>query len=294
VLRLLTLALAILLAYWTLLFFVQRSLTFPRPDIASAPPRPDDAEVVWLQHPAGRTEAWLLPARGSTPGPAPVLLFAHGNAELIDHWAGEFDEPRSWGLAVLLVEYPGYGRSAGHPAQSTIAATMAAAHAWIATEPSLDAARIIAYGRSLGGGAVSTLLPDRPPAALILESTFTDTRRFARNVGAPGFLVRDPFDNLAALRAYRGPLLLLHGEHDEVVPIAHGEALATATGVELQRLPCGHNDCPRAWGEVRGFLQRLGLLDIHPSLRGGPAGADAAIPVHRHGAPDSTRRGAPH
>ena len=184
-LRLLTLALTILVVYWTFLFFVQRTLTFPRPDLASAPPRPDDAEVVWLEQPAGRTEAWLLPARSGAPGPAPVLLFAHGNAELIDHWAGEFDEPRSWGLAVLLVEYPGYGRSAGHPAQSTIAATMAAAHAWIATEPSLDTARIIAYGRSLGGGAVSTLLPDRPPAALILESTFTDTRRFARNMGAP-------------------------------------------------------------------------------------------------------------
>ena len=263
-LRLLTLALAILLAYWTLLFFVQRSLSFPRPDLASAPPRPGDAEAVWLEHPAGRTEAWLLPAHGSTPASAPVLLFAHGNAELIDHWAGEFDEPRSWGLAVLLVEYPGYGRSAGHPSQSAIAATIAAAHDWIATRPSLDARRIIAYGRSLGGGAVTTLLPDRTPAALILESTFTDTRRFARHLGAPGFLVRDPFDNLAALRAYRGPLLLVHGEHDEVVPLEHGEALAAATGVELHRLPCGHNDCPRAWAEMREFLRAHGLLPTGP------------------------------
>jgi len=260
VLRLLTLALAILLAYWTLLFFAQRSLAFPRPDLSSAPPRPADAEVVWLDHPAGRTEAWLLPARGNVPGPAPVLLFAHGNAELIDHWATEFDEPRSWGLAVLLVEYPGYGRSAGHPSQSAIAATIAAAHDWIATRPSLDARRIIAYGRSLGGGAVTTLVPDHSPAALILESTFTDTRRFARNVGAPGFLVRDPFDNRAALRAYEGPLLLLHGEHDEVVPIEHGEALAAVAGVELHRMPCGHNDCERVWGEVLGFLREHGLL----------------------------------
>jgi hypothetical protein len=264
VLRLLTLVLAILVAYWTLLFFVQRTLVFPRPQLASLPSRPADAEVVWLEQPAGRTEAWLLPARRSAPGPAPVLLFAHGNAELIDHWAGEFDEPRAWGIAVLLVEYPGYGRSAGHPAQTTIAATMAAAHDWIALRPSLDAGRIIAYGRSLGGGAVATLLPDRRPAALILESTFTDTRRFARNVGAPGLLVRDPFDNLAALRTYRGPLLLLHGEHDDIVPIEHGEALAAATGVELHRLPCGHNDCPRAWGEMREFLEGHGLIARPP------------------------------
>ncbi|HEX5817736.1 MAG TPA: prolyl oligopeptidase family serine peptidase [Gemmatimonadales bacterium] len=259
-LRALGIILTALVLYWTLLFFVQRTLIYPRPALANVPSRPADAEQVWLDLPAGRTEAWLLPARGPAPGPAPVLLFAHGNAELIDHWAAEFDEPRAWGLAVLLVEYPGYGRSAGVPTQTTIAEAMAAAHDWIATRPSLDPNRIIAYGRSLGGGAVSTLIPERRPAALILESAFTDTRRFARSVGAPGLLVRDQFDNRAALLAYHGPVLLLHGEHDDIVPIAHGEALAAVAGVELRRMPCGHNDCARAWGVMREFLAEHALL----------------------------------
>jgi hypothetical protein len=85
-----------------------------------------------------------------------VLLFAHGNGELIDHWPAEFDEPRSWGMAVLLVEYPGYGRSAGFPAQPTIAAAMAAAYDWIRTQPSLDANRIIATA------APSAAVPSAP------------------------------------------------------------------------------------------------------------------------------------
>ncbi len=259
-LRLLTLALLLLLAYWALLFSVQRRLLYPRPDPAFAPPRPADAQVVHLELPTGRTEAWLLPPRGTPRSSAPVLLFAHGNGELIDHWPAEFDEPRSWGMAVLLVEYPGYGRSAGFPAQPTIAAAMAAAYDWIRTQPSLDANRVIAYGRSLGGGAVCTLLPDRRPAALILESVFTDTRGFARGYGAPGVLVRDPFDNVKVLRKYGGPVLVLHGEGDDIVPVGHGEALAAAAGVALRRLPCGHNDCPRAWGEIRGFLEGQGLL----------------------------------
>jgi fermentation-respiration switch protein FrsA (DUF1100 family) len=261
VLRLLGLVLALLIVYWTLLFFVQRTLIYPRPALAAALTRPADAEEVWLDLPAGRSEAWLLPARGTAAGPAPVMLFAHGNAELIDHWPGEFDEPRSWGMAVLLVEYPGYGRSAGVPTQTTIAEAMAAAFDWVETRPSLDPKRIVAYGRSLGGGAVGTLIPERRPAALILESTFTDTRRFARNVGAPGLLVRDQFDNRAAVLRYHGPLLILHGEHDPVVPVEHGEALADAAGVELHRMPCGHNDCPRPWGEIREFLKDRGILE---------------------------------
>ena len=262
--RLLGVIIAALLLYWTLLFFVQRSLIYPRPALATVPSRPADAEEVWLDLPSGRTEAWLLPARGTARGPAPVLLFAHGNAELIDHWADAFEPARARGLAVLLVEYPGYGRSAGVPTQSTIAAAMAAAYDWVATRPSLDPVRIVAYGRSLGGGAVSTLVPERRPVALILESAFTDTRRFARNVGAPALLVRDQFDNRAALLKYHGPVLVLHGEHDDIVPVEHGEALAAAAGVELHRMPCGHNDCGRAWGVVREFLLEHRLLGEAP------------------------------
>ena len=259
VLRLLTLALILLVAWWAFLFAVQRKLLFPRPDPAGAPAPPADAQVVWLDTPSGRTEAWLLPPRGQGTGPAPVLLFTHGNAELIDYWPGDLDEPRSWGMAVLLVEYPGYGRSAGEPSEASIAATMRAAFDWVATEPSLDATRIVAYGRSLGGGAIGTLVPGRRPAALVFESAFASTRGFAHGYGAPGFLVRDPFDNLAALRGYRGPVLVLHGEHDEVIPVQHGEALAKAAGVPLQRMPCGHNDCARPWRALREFLHEHGI-----------------------------------
>ena len=68
-------------------------------------------EQIWLNTSFGRVEAWYLPAIEPAPERAPLLLFAHGNGELIDYWPEEFDEPRRWGAGVLLVEYPGYGRS---------------------------------------------------------------------------------------------------------------------------------------------------------------------------------------
>jgi hypothetical protein len=204
-------------------------------------------------------EAWYLPPTGDAGRPAPLLLFAHGNGELIDYWPDAFDPPRAWGYGVLLLEYPGYGRSKGRPSEASITDATIAAYDWAAAQPGIDATRMIGYGRSLGAGAVCALLEHRPLAAVILESPFTTIRAFAIRYGAPGFLVRDPFDNLSRLRTYKGPILIMHGEHDAIIPPWHGRALAAAAPqAELRLLPCGHNDCPRAWGVVRGFVEAVG------------------------------------
>ncbi len=249
-----------LVAYWTFLFLTQRRILFPAPSTAGAPPRPADVREVRLPGLRGETEAWYLPPLVPAGGPAPLLLFAHGNGELIDYWPLEFDEPRRWGMAVLLVEYPGYGRSAGSPSESSIRETFLAAYDWAATAAEVDTGRIVGYGRSLGGGAMSFLMRERSLAAVVLESAFTSTRAFAIRFGAPPFLVRDPFDTVNAVRSYPGPLLVLHGEHDEIIPVKHGRQLALAGNVELHLLPCGHNDCPRSWGVVRTFLNDSGIL----------------------------------
>jgi fermentation-respiration switch protein FrsA (DUF1100 family) len=247
---------ALIAAYWLLLFLTQRAILYPRP-LGATPSRPPSAKPIWLTTPAGRIEAWFLAPAAGTPAPAPLLLFAHGNGELIDHWGNAFDEPRAWGFGVLLVEYPGYGRSEGSPSESSIRDGILAAYDWAKAQPDVDATRIVAHGRSLGGGAVCLLARARPVAALILESTFTSVRAFAHRFGAPELLVRDPFDNLAALAHYPGPLLVLHGERDELIPPAHGRALAAAhQDAEFRALPCGHNDCAEPWPEIRAFLAK--------------------------------------
>ncbi len=243
--------------YWGLLYSLQRAVLFPRPIAAGGTADLERAggQQIWLAAPSGRVEAWLLPAAPRAEARLPLVVFSHGNGELIDHWVDELAPLREWGLSVLLVEYPGYGRSAGSPSQASITEAMTLAYDFAAARPDVDPDRIVGYGRSLGGGAVCALSRERHLAALVLESTFTSVRSMAWRFGLPPFLVRDPFDNEGAARVFAGPILLVHGERDEIIDPEHARALhAAARGSELHLVPCGHNDCPRPWNVLRRFL----------------------------------------
>jgi fermentation-respiration switch protein FrsA (DUF1100 family) len=254
--------LVIVAGYWALLFFGQRSMLFPMPPVAGAPPRPSDAEQIWLKTSFGRVEAWYLPAIRAAQERSPLLVFAHGNGELIDYWPDAFDEPRRWGAGVLLVEFPGYGRSEGAPSQASITEAMLAAHDWARQHAAVDGSRIIPYGRSLGGGAASILAVERQAPVLILESAFSSVAAFASGFGAPAFLIRDKFDSVSAIKSFERPILILHGDRDDIVPPHHARALAAASSrATLKFMPCGHNDCPRPWADVRVFLDQHRLLD---------------------------------
>jgi len=214
----------------------------------------------------GRVEAWYLPPLERTgPGPAPALIFAHGNGEIIDYWLGSLDGFRRLGMALMLVEYPGYGRSEGTPSESSITEAMVAAYDALTARPDVDPQRVVAYGQSLGGGATCALTRERPVAALIVQSTFTSLRVFARRYLMPAFLVRDTFDNLEAIRAYRGPVLVIHGRRDDLIPSEQGVALAKVAGKGLLRIyDCGHwcwyPDTLPFWADAKQFLVSNGIV----------------------------------
>ncbi len=258
-LRYLAAALALAGAAFAFACATERRVLFPAPPLPRDGEWPIDASAqrVWLETPGARSEAFYLAAEPLDGKAPPLILYAHGNGELIDYWAGEEFAPlRAAGVSVLLVEYPGYGRSSGTPSQASIAQAMAAAYDWAIGQPGVDRTRVIGYGRSLGGGAVCALARERSLAAIVLESTFTSITAMAAELfHLPGFLVRNPFDNLAAVTSFAGPILLLHGERDEVIPFEHARRLAAANPrVELHEIPCGHNDCPRPWELIEDFL----------------------------------------
>jgi hypothetical protein len=208
-------------------------------------------------------DAWYAPPLGGGSARHAAIVFTHGNGERAEDWTRQVEGLRRAGIGILIPEYPGYGQSAGTPTETSLTDAALAAYDWLASQPDVDPARIVSYGRSLGGGVATRLATRRQVAALVLESSFTSVRVFARGFFAPGFLVRDPFDNLAELSRYRGPLLVLHGERDEIAPFAHGQALAAAvSGAEFLSMDCGHNDCERPWQDVLRFLARHHIATV--------------------------------
>ncbi len=134
-----------------LLFLFQRHLMFPRSMIAPMGIKPDDTpnlETIWLDTRWGSTEAWFIPpAEKSLAKPYPVVIFAHGNAELIDFWVQDLSPLKRMGIGLLLVEYPGYGRSQGHPSQKSITDVFVAAYDHMVDHPQVDPERIILIGQ---------------------------------------------------------------------------------------------------------------------------------------------------
>ena len=261
--------LVLYLGYCGLLFLLQRQIIFPRYQI----PRPPQADLsikglekIWLNTEGGKVEAWFIPSgESSSVNPQPVVIFGHGNGEIIDYWPEELGKFTKLRVALLLVEYPGYGSSAGSPSEKSVTETFVAAHDWLTSRADIDNSRIILFGRSLGGGAVCALARHRPSAAMILMSTFTSAKSFAKNFLVPSILVRDPFDNLSVVKNYPEPLLIIHGKHDTIIPYSHGKALhAAAKRGEMITYNAGHNDCPPEWRvfwkDVEGFLRANGII----------------------------------
>jgi fermentation-respiration switch protein FrsA (DUF1100 family) len=256
-------------AYCGLLFLLQRQILFPRYQI-SQPVQHEQPigglEKFWLDTDSGKVEAWFIPPDNyQTATPAPAVIFGHGNGELIDFWPGELRKFNRLGVGIMLVEYPGYGRSAGSPSEGSISQTFVAAYDLLISRKDVDPSRIILLGRSLGGGAVCALARHKPSATLILMSTFTSAKSFAKNFLVPPFLVRDPFDNLEVVKNYPNPVLIIHGKHDTIIPFSHGKALHQAAKKgEMITYNAGHNDCPPDWDvfwkDVERFLRTQGII----------------------------------
>ncbi len=263
----LRLAAGLLLAYavWcALLFLMQDRMLFPAA-LAGTPGEPFHPRTEVLERridEATTVRAWLIPAAGDGD-PAPLLVFFHGNAELIDHQA----ELARWylarGFTVLLPEYRGYGHSEGRPSQAGIVDDAVHFLDLASARAEVDGARVVLHGRSIGGAVAAQVAARRPATAVVLVSTPVSVAGMAWRVGAPPFLVRNPFRTDTVLPQLDAPVLLLHGSRDREIPVRHSRRLhELARQSRLVEYDAGHNDFPPPdrWADYwREIEEHIGL-----------------------------------
>jgi fermentation-respiration switch protein FrsA (DUF1100 family) len=200
-----------------------------------------------------RLHGWWTGARTDSLG---HLLLCHGNAGNIGDRVLHAALLTAAGFDVLLFDYRGYGRSTGRPSEEGTYRDARAALTCLLEQPAVDPARVFYLGESLGGAVAVDLALERPPAGLVLLSAFTGVRELGRlhYPFVPTTLVPDAYPTLRRIQELHAPLLVLHGDRDEIVPLAQGKALFEAAPgpKRLHVFPgLGHNDLvPLAGAEL--------------------------------------------
>jgi fermentation-respiration switch protein FrsA (DUF1100 family) len=191
-----------------------------------------------------RLHGWWVGARTASLG---HLLLCHGNAGNVGDRVIHAAVLTAVGFDVLLFDYRGYGRSSGRPSEEGTYRDARAALACLLEQPGVDPARVVYLGESVGGAVALNLALERPPTGLVLLSAFTGVRELARlhYPFVPAALVPDAYPTLRRIGELQAPLLILHGDRDDIVPLSHGQALLrSAPGPKRMHVfpGLGHND----------------------------------------------------
>jgi fermentation-respiration switch protein FrsA (DUF1100 family) len=211
-----------------------------------------------------RLHGWFLPVKGSRL----TVLVCHGNGGNVSHRLDRVLLMQSrLNVDTLLFDYRGYGKSEGSPDEQGTYRDARAAYRWLVAHGH-GPERVVLFGESLGSAVALQLALEVEARALVLESPFASVPEMARAVYP--FLplwpfVRTRYDNVAKVARLRMPLLVLHGERDEVVPFAQGRRVFDKAP-EPKRffaIPgASHNDTYLVGGEpywraLREFLEGL-------------------------------------
>ena len=215
---------------------------FPQPQLRGNPSHVGlRYEEVWLTTDDGnRTHAWFIQGEESVdPNRKRILmLITHGNGGNISVRLDQYREfvTRFRHIDIFALEYRGYGLSEGSPSEEGIALDAITARRWI-DERIRDAYQLkpalVYFGRSLGGAVATRLAATEPPDALILECPISSIPDLAKTMTPWRYLpieklIHNRFDTVSHAREMRCPVLVMHSEFDEIVPIESGRMVYDA------------------------------------------------------------------
>jgi len=241
----LVVVLAVYLGVALVLYVTQRSLMYFPEKLRTAPADagfPEATEVVLDTSDGERLIAWHVPPRAG----APVILYFHGNGGSLRGRVDRYRALTSDGTGLVALSYRGYAGSSGEPTEAGLLLDASAAYDF-ARSRHLDA-KLVVWGESLGSGVAVALAADKAVERVVLEAPFLS----AADIGAAAYpyvpvrwLMKDQFRSDLRIGRVKAPVLILHGDHDTVVPIESGErlyALITAPKRFVRFPGSGHED----------------------------------------------------
>jgi hypothetical protein len=247
-----------------MLWALQRQLIYfpdPAPVPSAADVVPGARDVTFRTADGLELTAWFVPPAGSADTGTAVLV-APGNGGNRAGRAAFAEELRQHGLAVLLMDYRGYGGNPGTPSEDGLAADADAAVATL-RELGFPAARTLYFGESLGSGVVAALQDRHPPAGIVLRSPFPELA----DVGAHHYpwlpvrtLLRDRFPVAEHLAGSAVPVTVIYGDRDTVVPTELSARVADRAPSLVERVVlegADHNDAVMFGPRVAAAVARL-------------------------------------
>lgn len=182
------------------------------------------AEDVWMASDGARLHGWWK----QTEGARAAVLFLHGNAGNVSHRATAIEDLAAAGAAVMVIDYRGYGRSEGWPTERGLYQDADAGYEWLRAK-GWGEDRIVLVGESLGSAVAVELASRKSCAGVVLEAPFPSARAVAARVlPVLGPALVWGFDSLSRIAEMRAPLLIIHGDRDEVIDYDLGMALYNA------------------------------------------------------------------
>lgn len=163
---------------------------------------------------------YYLPAKEGMP----TLLWSHGNAEDLGS-TSVLDLLHQSGFGIYAYDYPGYGHSSGSPSDRSCYSAIELAYDDLVKNYGTSDQKIILVGQSVGSGPASYLATNKQVAGLVLVTPLTSIYRVAFSY--PIF-PRDRFPNIDRIKNIQTPLMVIHGDQDEIIPQSHGKALIEA------------------------------------------------------------------
>jgi uncharacterized protein len=257
------LALVVYLGVLLVLLLFENKLVYRAtgPDDWTPPPSTEIRDVELTSCDGTKIHGWWCPA----PNSPRALLFLHGNQGNLSLRGQSILKIREHlGVSVLIIDYPGYGKSSGSPSEIGCYNAADAAYEWLTEAQSVAPSNLIVWGVSLGGGVAVDLASRKPCGTLVLVKTFSTMPDVAAKLYPwipVRWLMRNRFNSLDKIRDCRCPVFVAHGTTDELIPEALGRKLFEAANEPKEYFAmadAGHND-PLSSGmfdALKAFLRK--------------------------------------